>query len=67
VGASPTRARPPTCLGRSISLSFGLRWLLRHCVLVDLGLSDERAVELISRCKRLSDELDLARRWIRLG
>jgi hypothetical protein len=30
-----------------LAVSYGLRWMLRHCLLVDLGLSEHRAAELI--------------------
>jgi hypothetical protein len=47
-----------------LAISYGLRWLLRHCLLVDLGLGQERAAELIAHCKRFPDELALAKKWI---
>jgi hypothetical protein len=50
-----------------LAISYGLRWLLRHCLLVDLGLSQARATELVARCKRFSDELALAKKWIAAG
>lgn len=50
-----------------LAISYGLRWLLRHCLLVDLGLSQERAADLIARCKRFSDEIALAKKWIAAG
>lgn len=46
-----------------LAVSYGLRWMLRHCLLVDLGLSQERAAELIAGCKRFSDQIALAQRW----
>jgi hypothetical protein len=56
-----TSARAPGA--EYLAVSYGLRWMLRHCLLVDLGLSQERAAELIAACKRFSDELALVRRW----
>ncbi len=46
-----------------LAASYGLRWILRHCLLVELGIDDRRAAELIARCKPFSDELELVRRW----
>lgn len=46
-----------------IGISYGLRWILRHCLLVDLGLPTESASDLISRNRRFTGELDLLRSW----
>ena len=46
-----------------LAVSYGLRWILRHCLLVDLGLSEDRAAELIGASKRFGDEQELIQRW----
>lgn len=46
-----------------LAVSYGLRWMLRHCLLVDLGLTEERAAELIGANKRFGDERVLIQRW----
>lgn len=46
-----------------LAVSYGVRWLLRHCVLVDLGLTQDRASELVTTCKRFRDQLELMKRW----
>jgi hypothetical protein len=46
-----------------LAVSYGLRWMLRHCLLVDLGLSEDRAAELISACRQFGQEVELIQRW----
>lgn len=46
-----------------LAVSYGLRWMLRHCLLVDLGLGEERATELVRASKLFGDERELIHRW----
>jgi len=48
-----------------LGVSYGLRWILRHCLLVDLGLSEDRVGELISRNERFHVECELIERLTR--
>jgi hypothetical protein len=47
-----------------LAVSYGLRWMLRHCLLVDLGLSEERAAELIGASRQFGNERKRIERWI---
>lgn len=46
-----------------LALSYGLRWMLRHCLLVDLGLAEDQTAEVINACTRFGDERELIQRW----
>jgi hypothetical protein len=37
--------------GRFLYLSGAVRWILRHCLLADLGLDQAKVTELVSRCR----------------
>jgi hypothetical protein len=40
-----------------VFLGCGLRWLLRHCVLLDLGLTEEQVTSLIKRLREFENDL----------
>lgn len=46
-----------------LAVSYGLRWMLRHCLLVDLGLNESKAAETIGACRVFENELTLVKRW----
>ena len=48
---------------RYLAVATGLRWILRHVYLKELGLSDHHATETISNCLRFEQEVRLLRDW----
>lgn len=48
---------------RYLATATGLRWILRHVYLKELGLSDHDAAETISQCIPFEQELGLLRDW----
>lgn len=46
-----------------LAVAYGLRWMLRHCLLVDLGLSNSKAAEVVASCRGFKDEVALVKRW----
>ena len=45
--------------------SFGMRWMLRHIYLVQLGVSEDDASQLITRCDQFRQEIETMKRWPR--
>jgi hypothetical protein len=43
---------------RFVFLGRGLRWLLRHCLLLDLGLTEEQVTSLIKRLREFENDLE---------
>lgn len=39
---------------RYLFLSLGLRWILRHCLLVDLGLDEDQVAAIIAACREFA-------------
>lgn len=53
---------------RYLAATFGLRWLLRHCLLVDLGCSTDDVGRMLESRLAFRDDLELMGRWaIRSG
>jgi hypothetical protein len=48
---------------RYLAVSYGLRWLLRHCPLVDLGVSPDSVGRLVEERQSFTDDLELINRW----
>ena len=50
---------------RFLASATGLRWILRHVYLRELGLSDHDAAETIAQCLAFQQELSLLKDWYR--
>ena len=48
-----------------LAVATGLRWVLRHCVLLDIGVEEHRAAELIRDCRRFEIDLQQMAIWTR--
>lgn len=48
-----------------LAAAVGLRWILRHVYLLELGLSDQDASQTIAQCLAFEQELGLLRDWHR--
>ncbi len=47
---------------RFLYLSGALRWVVRHCLLLELGLSEEVATELVTHCDAFKNDMHLLAR-----
>jgi hypothetical protein len=60
--AHPNRASHPPGV-EFLAVSRGLRWLLRHCILREMGINDDHATYLIRRCRTFDTDLRLMSEW----